>query len=58
MLYYVSWSPMAGEATYTNCFSSEAERNKFAAGLPRRAVVHIWENKVYNTENNEEEQKR
>lgn len=29
-LYYVSWSPKRGEATYTRVFDSAAERDKFA----------------------------
>ena len=32
-MYYVSWSPAAGEATYTRCFTSAAERDRFAARL-------------------------
>lgn len=44
-MYYVSWSPAAGEATYTRSFTSAAERDRFAAGLGCRNV-QTWAREV------------
>lgn len=43
MMFYVSWSPREGEATYTRCFSSATERDKFAAGFPIYYRVQTWD---------------
>lgn len=43
MMFYVSWSPREGEATYTRCFPSAAERDKFAAGFPGCYRVQTWD---------------
>lgn len=45
-LFYVSWSPMAGEAIYTQCFNTWEERDKFARGLGSRVRVKIWDREV------------
>lgn len=42
-LFYVSWSPMAGEATYTRCFNTREERDKFTRGLGSRVRVQTWD---------------
>lgn len=42
-LFYVSWSPMAGEATYTRCFNTREDRDKFARGLGSRVRVQTWD---------------
>lgn len=44
MMFYVSWSPREGEATYTRCFPSAVERDGFAAGLSKWCKVRTWEN--------------
>lgn len=41
MKYYVSWSPMNGEATYTRCFENEEIRDRFAKGLSAKSI-HTW----------------
>ena len=37
-MYYVSWSLPGGEATFTRCFTSAVERDRFAARLGCRNV--------------------
>ena len=34
-MYYFSWSERGGEATYTRCFDSREERDKFGADFKR-----------------------
>ena len=44
MLFYVSWSPASGEATYTRFFYHRSERDTYAAGVAYIAAsVHTWE---------------
>lgn len=45
-LFYVSWAPMAGEATYTRCFNTRKERDKFTRGLGSWVRVQTWDRKV------------
>lgn len=40
--YAVSWSPWQGEATYSNGFWTEAERDQFIGGLKARSI-QTWE---------------
>lgn len=43
--YCLSWSPMAGEATFTRIFRSEEERSRFLQGIaPISRFTHTWEN--------------
>lgn len=44
--FYLSWSPRFGEATYTRCFPSEEEREKFEKCLPSYCKVSKWEHEV------------
>ena len=49
--YYVSWSPRTGEATYGNCFETEAERNQFIDRIKKISKsIHIWENEYLTEE--------
>jgi len=42
-VYYVSWSPKSGEATYSRCFDSAEERDHFADGIRTIAKsVSTW----------------
>ena len=43
-MYKVSWSPWQGEATYTNVFQTEAERDQFISRIKARSV-QTWETK-------------
>ena len=45
-MYSVSWSPWRGEATYSNGFWTEAERDQFITRLKARSI-HTWENKYF-----------
>lgn len=42
-MFYLSWSPRVGEATFTRCFRSEEERAAFEKCLPSLCKVSKWE---------------
>ena len=43
-MYYVSWSPKDGESTFTRCFGSEEERDRFLVLIGAQKHVSTWEN--------------
>lgn len=43
-VYYLSWSPKSGEATYSRCFDTIAEREKYRSMIEYSAAsISTWE---------------
>lgn len=43
-MYYVSWSPKSGECTFTRCFNSKEERDRFLNLIGPQKHISTWEN--------------
>lgn len=41
--YYVAWSPLYGEATFTSCFADAAERERYISRLGKTRSIKTWE---------------
>ena len=41
--YYVAWSPLYGEATFTSCFADAAERERYISRLGKTRSIRTWE---------------
>lgn len=43
IFYYVAWSPLYGEATFTSCFADAAERERYISRLGKTRSITTLE---------------